>query len=195
MKAGAFFGWHAWGAALLLAVVGCTSLLPRSSSDATTGWHSYEEARAAMEQIRPGTTTRAELNAAGLDPYKAPNITILTYSDILLRFPVTAALTLEELDEGLQQCFKAGKKCDGYLVQAREAKRTRTGNFWLDSLRFDRPAETRGWSFSALIVMVEDVVVYTLYGGQPLVTEHTRERNPLGPLQGWGDTVPSLIGW
>jgi hypothetical protein len=187
--------FRAAGLAALLLFSGCSSLLPRSQSEARGTWTTFDEARAAMEKIRPKETTRAELNAAGIDPYKTPNITILTYSDILLRFPVTAALTMEQLDEGLQHCFKAGTKCDGYLVQAREAKRRRTGNFWLDSLNFDRPAETKGWSFNALIVLVDDVVVYTLYGGQPVLTEHERERNPLGPLQSWGSAVPSLIGW
>jgi hypothetical protein len=181
--------------AALLLVSGCSSLLPRSQSEARGTWTTFDQAKAAIEKIQPGGTTRAELNAAGIDPYKTANITVLTYSDILLRFPVTAALSMEQLDEGLQACFKAGKKCDGYLVQAREAKRRRTGNFFLDSLHFDRPVETHGWSFNALIILVEDVVVYTLYGGQPLITEHERERNPLGPLQGWGDAVPSLVGW
>jgi hypothetical protein len=100
---------------------------------------------------------------------------------------VTAALTIDEIDEGLKTCFKAGKKCDGYLVQAREAKRDRVGNFCLDSLHFDRPVNVTGWSFNALIILVDNVVVYTLYGGQPLLQEHEHSRNPLGPLQGWGE--------
>lgn len=173
----------------------CNALLPRSHSEASGTWKSFDEARATMESIRPGQTTRAELAAAGIDPFKTPNITVLSYSDILLCFPVTAALTIDEIDEGLKTCFKAGKKCDGYLVQAREAKRDRVGNFWLDSLHFDRPVNVTGWSFNALIVLVDNVVVYTLYGGQPLLEEHEHSRNPLGPLQGWGEQVPSLLGW
>jgi hypothetical protein len=183
-----------WLAALFL-LASCTSLLPRSHSEARGMWESFDQAKAAMEKIRPRETTRAELSDAGIDPYKTPNITILTYSDILLRFPVTAAISMEQLDEGLRTCFQAGKKCDGYLVQVKEAKRQRTGNFWLDSLHFDRPIETKGWSFNALVVLVDDVVVYSLYGGQPVVSEFEREKNPLGPLQGWGDAVPSLVGW
>jgi hypothetical protein len=29
--------------------------------------------------------------------------------------------------------------------------------------------------------------VYAVYGGQPTVHETEVNRNPLGPLQGWGD--------
>jgi hypothetical protein len=183
-----------WLAPLLL-LGSCASLLPRSQSEARGLWESFDEAKVAMEKIRPRETTRVELNAAGVDPYKTPNITILTYSDILLHFPVTAAISMEQLDEGLRTCFQAGKKCDGYLVQVKEAKRRHSGNFWLDSLRFDRRIETKGWSFNAVIVLVDDIVVYSLYGGQPIVSEFEREKNPLGPLQGWGSAVPSLIGW
>jgi hypothetical protein len=35
--------------------------------------------------------------------------------------------------------------------------------------------------------------VFTLYGGQPIVHEMERNKQPLGPLQGWGDIVPGLI--
>lgn len=180
---------------LLLATAACTRLLPKGDSETPGLWASFEEARAAIEGIEPGTTTRADLAAAGLDPYRSPNITILTYSDILLRFPVTAAIPLAELDEGLRACFVAGKECDGYLVQARAVRRRRVGNFWLDSLHFDRPADVKGWSFNALILFVHDVVVYRLYGGQPMTYERERTRNPLGPLQGWGEQAPSLMGW
>jgi hypothetical protein len=179
-----------------VAVLGaCAALLPRTQSQARGPWNSFEEATAVMQKITPGETTRAELTAAGIDPFRTPNITVLTYSDILLRFPVTAALTIEEIDEGLKKCFRAGKKCDGLLVQAREASRDRVGNFWLDSFNFDRPVDVHGWSFNAVIVLVDDVVVYLLYGGQPMLSERERSRNPLGPLQGWGERIPSLLGW
>jgi hypothetical protein len=33
------------------------------------------------------------------------------------------------------------------------------------------------------------MVVYAVYGGQPTIHEVEVERNPLGPLQGWGDWI------
>ena len=32
-----------------------------------------------------------------------------------------------------------------------------------------------------------DRLVYQLVGGQPTINEYEVVRNPLGPLQGWGD--------
>jgi hypothetical protein len=178
---------------LLSMVGGCTALLPTSHAETPCLWKSYDEARAAIEQIEPGKSTRADLSACGIDPYTMPNITILNYSDILLKFPVTAGVTIEQVDPGLRACFAAGKRCNGYLIQAHETQRDRVGNFWLDSLQFDRPVDVKGWSFNAIIVLVDDVVVYRLHGGQPIVRETERSRNPLGPFQGWGQTVPALV--
>jgi hypothetical protein len=49
---------------------------------------------------------------------------------------------------------------------------------------------TTGWSFSALIFFVDDLAVFALAGGQPNINTETVSRNPLGPLQGLGSSVP-----
>ena len=41
--------------------------------------------------------------------------------------------------------------------------------------------------------MVDDLVVYALYGGQPTIREREESRQPLGPQQNRGDVVPSVI--
>ncbi len=87
----------------------------------------------------------------------------------------------------------SGKRCQGYSIVAKYTKRERTGNFWLDSLSFKRETDVTGWSFNALILFVDDLVVYTVYGGQPKISEHEVQRNPLGPIQSWGDQVPAII--
>lgn len=38
----------------------------------------------------------------------------------------------------------------------------------------------------ALLVFVDDQLVYELLGGQPTIQEVEAHSNPLGPLQGWG---------
>jgi hypothetical protein len=78
-------------------------------------------------------------------------------------------------------------------MNIRDVKRDRTANFWLDSLNFYRKVDVAGWSFNALILLIDDVVVYTLYGGQPIIRELETNRQPLGPLQNWGDVIPGLI--
>ena len=72
-------------------------------------------------------------------------------------------------------------------------KRTRVGNYWLDSLQFYRVTDVTGWSFNALVLIVDGRAVYVIYGGQPLVREQETNKQPLGPLQGWGDALPGLF--
>src|SRR5689334_17827301 len=119
-------------AAALLA--GCAELLPKTENQLASPWKTFEDARDAIERIEPGKTTGTSLRAAGLDPYRTPNVQLLTYSDITLRFPVN--IGRERLDAGLRECLEAGKACTGYAITARDVKRDRTGNFWLDALGF-----------------------------------------------------------
>lgn len=183
------------GAALPLAVLamaGCAQMLPTARSEVSSPWHSFDDAKKAIERIEPGRTTTAELGAQGIDPYANPNVQLLTYSDIVLRFPTNGTLGAGKLDHGLRECLEAGKACTGYAISVREVKRDRTGPFLLDALRFKRVTEVTGWNFNALILLVGDRVVYTLYGGQPKVHEMETTRQPLGPIQEWGDALSNL---
>lgn len=187
-----------WAAVALAALglglaSGCQSLLPDAATRTDVEWRHYEDARQAIDSIEPYKTRREDLAGMGLDPATNPAITILSYSDILQRFAAGSALRPEDFDRGIRDCLQAGKKCTAYWLQIRRVHRERVGNFWLDSLNFLREVDVTGWSFNSLIVLVDDVVVYTLYGGQPTIREHERVRNPLGPLQGWGDQVPHFI--
>lgn len=178
----------------LLALSGCTSLLPQGRSLSGGGWQSYGQAEQLVKSIRPYVTSRSDLRAAGLDPFTNPNITILTFSDVVQRFNVGSMLRREEIDRGIQDCLKAGKSCIAYSVTQRQVERKRSGNFWLDILNFSRETDVLGWSFNALVVMVDDTVVYTLHGGQPRIHEHEATRNPLGPLQGFAERRAQSIG-
>lgn len=185
----------ALAAGLALALAGCQALLPTATSRTPFGWSTYAEAASALEKIVPYKTRRAELQALGFDSTDNPAITILSFADIAQRFPATAALSPDELDQGLRDCLKAGRRCTGYAINVRQVKRKRIGSFWLDTFNFRRQSETTGWSFNALIVLVDDVVVYALAGGQPAIREYETVRNPLGPLQSLGDSIrpPSLF--
>lgn len=179
------------GAMLLLA--GCAELLPKASTEISNPWHSYEDARAAIDRIVPYRTTLADLKAAGIDPFVTPNVQLLTFSEIVLRFPLSGSMPMDRLDRGLRECLEAGKECRGYQVSVREMKRNRIGNFWLDSLNFYRVVDVSGWSFHALVLAVDDRVVYVLHGGQPAIREQETNKQPLGPLQGWGDALPGFL--
>jgi hypothetical protein len=177
-------------AALALAA-GCAQLLPKAHSEVSSPWQRFEDARQAIERIEPYRTTRADLAALGIDPYVNPNVQLLTFSDVMLRFP-TANGAHERLDRGLRECLESGKACHGYAVNAKDLRRDRIGDFWLDALGFKRVVEVTGWTFNALVLLVDDKVVFTLYGGQPKVHELETTRQPLGPVQNWGEAISDI---
>ena len=106
----------------------------------------------------------------------------------VLAFPINVGR--ERLDAGLRECLEAGKACTGYAINARDVRRERVGSFWSDALAFKRTVEVSGWNFNALVLLVNDRVVYTLYGGQPNLRETEITRRPLGPAQNFGDSMP-----
>ncbi len=177
----------------VIALTGCVALLPTEATEVSSPWQSFDEAKAAVTRIVPFETTRADLLAAKIDPYQTPNIALLTYSDIILRFPLGGSVPQEKLDRGLRECLNAGQACSGYAISVRDMKRDRTANFWLDSLHFYRRVDVSGWSFNAIILLVDDRVVYMLYGGHPMIREREETRQPLGPVQNWGDAVPGIV--
>ena len=42
--------------------------------------------------------------------------------------------------------------------------------------------------FNGVILIKGDLVVYKLTGGQPVIHEYEESKNPLGPLQGIGES-------
>lgn len=169
-------------------LAGCSGLLPKGELSTQETWPDYESAKKAIDAIVPLQSRRADLAAAGIDPYANAAVTVLNFSDVMQRF-AGSSIRHEDLDAGIRQCLGAGKACTGYAVALKRISRKRVGSFWLDSLNFRRDVDVTGWTFNALILFVDDLVVYTLHGGQPRVHEKEETRNPLGPLQGWGEHV------
>lgn len=170
-------------------VAGCEALLPAARDATQVGWQTFDEARAAIEAIEPFETHKSSLIANGFDPFRNPAVTILTYPEIVQRFAAGSALQPDEYEPGIRACLKAGKSCTGYAIVARRIKRDRIGNFWADSFAFRREVDITGWTFTALILFVDDLAVYRVFGGQPNMHEQQITRNPLGPLQGWGEML------
>ncbi len=172
--------------ALLLGA--CASLLPHSKNDSPT-FKSFDEARKAIESLVPMNSTQATLTEMGLDPVKQPNIVILTHADIARRLVSGSVLSREDLDPGIVTCISARDACRGWDIVTASVEKQRTGNFWSDFFNFSRTTQTSGWRFNALILMVDGVVVYRSWGGQPLLNEKEVSTNPLGPLQDMGPTT------
>lgn len=182
-------------AALLVAALasGCASLLPASKKEVVSDWTSYEHAVRSLAAIEPYSTTRAGVHQQGLDPRLNPTITVMHFGDLLQRFASAAQIRPEDVDRGIRHCLSAGKKCSAYAIAVKKLDRKRVGSFWLDSLNFRRQTVTSGWSVDALLVFVDDLLVYQLVGGQPTINEYEEVRNPLGPLQAWGDQMLQTV--
>ena len=177
----------------LLLLAGCGALLPRGESVAQSPWNSFDDAQQTFDKIVPYQTTVEDLRKLKLDPLKYPNITLLNYSDVLRRFIPSPATNTRDLDPGVQDCIAAKSSCTGYEVDQKTLTRKRYGNFWADFLNFKRKVDIVGWRFNGVILIKDGLVVYKLTGGQPSIHEHEENKNPLGPLQGIGESrLPGL---
>lgn len=173
---------------LALLVGGCSSMLPRASSESSP-FMSFDQARNAIDGLVPMKSDVATLTRLGIDPVQQPNTIILTHADIVRRFVPSALLKREDLDPGVLACLEARDACRGWEITAARILKARTGNFFADFANFSRRSETTGWRFNALILLVNDVVVYRAWGGQPSVNEVEVNTNPLGPLQEMGPAI------
>lgn len=170
-------------------LTGCGSLLPRAQTNTVGPWDNYNDAQQTFDKIVPYQTTVEDLKTLKLDPESNPNITILNYSDVIRRFIPSPSVNEEDLAPGVKQCILAKAACNGYEIVQKSTKRKRYGNFWADFLNFNRKTEDTGWSFSGVILVKDNIVVYTLSGGQPSTRELVENRNPLGPFQGIGESA------
>lgn len=176
-------------AILVTGITGCSSLLPNSHSEASS-FKTFEEARAAIESLIPMQSNQDTLTALGIEAGKQPNTTLLTHADVVRRFVPGSVLTKQDLNAGIVACIEAKDSCRGLEVLASRIDKVRSGNFFADFLNFSRRTNTTGWRFNAVILLVDNVVVYRTWGGQPAVNETEVHKNPLGPLQ---DVGPSTV--
>lgn len=188
--------WHSvLRATMIIAVIvlaGCDSMLPRSKAVAESGWGSFDDARAAFDKLELHKTRADELAKLGFDPFANANVTLLNYSDLIRRFvPGTVALA-ESIDGDILDCIAVKERCRAVEVDINNSTSERVGSFFLDFLNFKRRTEISGWRFNAVVVLKDDVVVYKLWGGRPMIKEVIENRNPMGPLQGGGEKLLSF---
>lgn len=158
-------------------------MLPHSDTEVTTHFAGFEQAGETIESLKPFKSNKATLAGLGLAPGKQANITILTYTDMLHRFVAGSAIERKNLDPGIIACFDALHRCSAWEINISKISKRRNGNVPLDLFNFARRTEVTGWRFNAIVVLVDDTVVYRTWGGQPHVSELETSRNPLGPLQ------------
>ena len=168
-------------------------MLPQNQDVMDSPWKDFEGAKTAYDKVTPNETTVDDLKELGIDPYSTPNVRILSYLDLIGRFLPNDSVRAENLDAHVRACFAVLDDCTGYEFSPRHIEQKRTGWVLLDVFNFSRTTLKTGWSFSALIVMNRDKVVYKIWNGVPVMREERTEDNPLGPLQDSGGILRSQI--
>ena len=168
---------------LVFVLASCGNSLPKQRDEVRSKWSTFEEAKSSYDQIQTNQTTVNELKVLGFDPFTYPNIRILTYLDIVDKFIPNPSIKFEDLDSGIQQCIQAKKNCFAYQIAPSVKQSKRLGNPALDVMNFREITETRGWEFNALVVLIDDTVVYKIWGGQPSVEIYRDKDQPWGPVQ------------
>ena len=170
-------------AILLLTLTGCAVLLPSQKETVESPWNSFDAAKAAFDEVRPGHTMLPDLHQMKLNPHKAPNIRRMNYLEVAQYFMPTQSITKDDLPAELRDCLYARDNCFAYRMTPANSRSQRNGWVLLDILGFQKKTTTTGWRFDAVFVVNEDLVVYKVWSGEPVINRQKKETTPLGPLQ------------
>lgn len=168
---------------LLLGLSACANLLPSIQREVTTPWTNFDQAKRSFDQIVPYETRLADVVSLDFGPDHPPNMKILNQAQVVQAALPSPLQDPATIPRGVVDCMRAGAACVGYAMEPSKIEDRRTGNLLLDLLNFKRDTLSTGWKFAALIVVVNDTVVYKQWSGQPSIRLTTRRTNPLGPLQ------------
>ena len=167
---------------------GCAALLPQAGSDESATFANYEAARVALEQAEPYRTSTAELKALGYDVHGAKNVQLVPYPQWMTRL-VHPSEPLAGAEIGIRDCLAAQAACRAYVFTFERLEHDREGNFVVDFLNFQRNVRTHGWRLEAVVLVRDDVVLFRNHGGQAHIEKMDQRTNPLGPLQGLGESA------
>ncbi|MAG59515.1 hypothetical protein CMO96_01870, partial [Candidatus Woesebacteria bacterium] len=163
----------------LLFASGCKTLLPSEVESSSGPWKSYEQTEKVFKKIVPNKTTVSDLRELGIDFKKTPNLKTLTYLDVMERFKLDSTIFNNiKLPPGMAEALNQHEKCKAYELTLEQTNKKRVGSFWKDMLSFEQITHSTGWSFEAIIVMVDDTVVYVLYSGSPHINKRKSNKQP-----------------
>lgn len=169
---------------------GCAALLPRAKETTKSPWKTFDDAKTAFDKVTPNITTVDTLSSLGFDVTNSPNVRILNYVDVAV---AVQSISREDLDGGFVTCINAKNNCRAYEFEPRVVDSQRNGNFWLDFTNFKRKTKESGWRFRAFFLVIDNTVVYKLWGGSRSIDQEKEVSNPLGPFQEAGGMIQRLI--
>jgi hypothetical protein len=168
---------------VLIVCGGCSTLLPSKSTSSQAQWKSYQDIETLANHIHAGQTLD-DLKTLGIDVKNTPNMESLTHLDIAKRFGLIGRRDESlVIPAGVKKLMDAAEKGKGYELTVESTQHNRLGSFWADFLQFRKNVHTTGWTFSMLLIVVDDKVEYVLYKGNPNIDKLEKEKNPLGPFQ------------
>ena len=184
--------------ALLFFTGGCEtqSLLPTQGIYTESSFETYTQVENVVNEIVIGKTKYSDLIKMGLDLENMPNVKRLTYLDVMSKFKLDSPSRFTlfnkiELPRGVLKTLAARENGLAYEINLERLKNQREGSLVLDMLNFRKIVHTTGWQISILILIVDDTVEYVLYSGEKNIDKMEKEKNPLGPFQGFdgGDII------
>ena len=183
---------------LLFFTGGCAtqSLLPTQGVYTESSFETYTQVEGVVDKIIVGETKYSDLVNMGLDLENIPNVKKLTYLDVMTKFKLDSPSRYTlfnkiELPVGVLKMLAARESGLAYEINLERLKNKREGSVFLDILNFRKTVHTTGWNISVLILIVDDTVEYVLYSGEKNIDRLEKEKNPLGPFQGFdgGDII------
>lgn len=183
---------------LLFFTGGCAtqSLLPTQGIYTESSFETYTQVEGVVDKIIVGETKYSDLINMGLDLENIPNVKKLTYLDVMTKFKLDSPSRYTlfnkiELPSGVLKMLAARESGLAYEINLERLKNKREGSVFLDMLNFRKTVHTTGWNISVLILIVDGTVEYVLYSGEKNIDRLEKEKNPLGPFQGFdgGDII------
>jgi hypothetical protein len=179
---------------LLTLTTGCQSLFLSNRNATESPWTNWDQVTIAFRQIVPNQTTVNDLKHMGFDPTVTPNISIMPYVDIVPIFMCNPNIHMSDLPVGVQVYVESKTNNCAYRVVLEDVRAKRHGNLLLDVFGFKRLTHNSGWRFKGLILIRNNVVVYTLSSGEPNISSEDSTVKPLGPFQDMQDSAGHIIG-
>jgi hypothetical protein len=180
-------------AALLMLTTGCQSLFVSNRNETESPWTNWDQVTVAFNGIAPDHTSVNDLKRIGFDPNVTPNIKIMPYVDIVPIFMPNPNIHVADLPIGVRVYMEAKTNNCAYLVELQDVREKRHGNLFLDVFGFKRQTHHSGWQFKGLILIRNNLVVYTLSSGIPDISSEESKLRPLGPFQELDDCGGRLL--
>lgn len=178
---------------LLTLTTGCQSLFMSNRTTTESRWTNWDQVNIAFREIVPNQTSVNDLKRIGFDPTVTPNITIMPFVDIVPLFMPNPNIHMCDLPVGVQIYVESKTNNCAYRVALEDVRAKRHGSLLLDVFGFKRQTHNSGWRFKALILIRNNVVVYTLSSGEPNISSEESITKPLGPFQDMQDSAGRIL--